>query len=111
MSDTRKMNVDLGLVLNMEVPKDMPDSEVLDLVFRASNGEGDERFGLNMWANVGFAVQTQLEENLENMGVSLSINGSEFCIKPKGDTRTPRQRAIDYNKADEFTEGNKNEEN
>lgn len=105
MSDKRKINVDLGLVLNMEVPASMPDSEVLDLVFRASNGEGDERFGLNMWANIGFAVQTQLEENLENMGTDLTIRGNEFCIKPKGDVRTPRQRSLDYNKADEFTEG------
>tara|TARA_Y100000591_G_scaffold116479_1_gene99548 strand:- start:4998 stop:5321 length:324 start_codon:yes stop_codon:yes gene_type:complete len=105
MSDTRKINVDLGLVLNMEVPASMPDSEVLDLVFRASNGEGDQRLGMNLMANVNFAVQSQLEDNFNNMGVNLSINGSGLCIKPQGDTRTPRQRSLDYNKADEFTEG------
>ena len=111
MSDTRKINVDLGLVLNMEVPASMPDSEVLDLVFRASRGEGDDRLSWNLMANIGYYVGSQLESNLTNIsisedkGVFLSINGCKVCVKPQGDTRTPKQRSLDYNKADEFTEG------
>ena len=70
-----------------------------------SSGEGDERLGMNLMANLNFAVQSQLEDNLNNMGASLSINGSGLCIKPQGDTRTPRQRSLDYDRADEFTEG------
>ena len=49
MSDTREMNIDLGLVLNnVKVPSSMSDQEVLDHIFRVVGGEGDPLNGVNL---------------------------------------------------------------
>lgn len=93
-----KREIDLGLTLTVKVPEGMEDSEILDLVFRACSGEGDPRNGLNMLANVNFAVQDQIESNIRNIGSPLEIVGSGLSVKIKGDNRTPRQRYLDEQK-------------
>tara|TARA_B100000424_G_scaffold259119_1_gene241687 strand:- start:1259 stop:1585 length:327 start_codon:yes stop_codon:yes gene_type:complete len=105
-SDTRKMNIDLGLVLHVSVPSTMSDQEVLDHIFRASCGEGDSRQGVNMLADMSFYVASQIGDNLKNIGSPVETQGSGIQPKPKGDTRSPRQRFLDYQSKPEFTQGN-----
>ena len=106
-SDTREMNIDLGLVLNnVKVPSSMSDQEALDHIFRAICGEGDCRRNVNLLADVGFYVANKIGENLENIGSPIEVNGSSVQPKPKGDTRSPRQRFLDYQSKPEFTQGN-----
>ncbi len=105
MSDTREMNIDLGLVLHVSVPSTMSDQEVLEHIFRASCGEGDSRQGLNMLADVSFYVSSQIGDNLKNIGSPVKTQGGGIQPKPKGDTRTPRQRSLDYEANPEYTQG------
>jgi len=107
-SETREMNIDLGLVLNnVKVPSTMSDQEALDHIFRAICGEGDIDYGVNMLADVSFYVSDKIGENLEGMGSLVKVNGSSVQPKLKGDTRSPRQRSLDYQSKPEFTQGNK----
>lgn len=99
----RKMDINLGLVLNVIVPSDMNDNEVLDGIYRVACGEGDPRNGVNLMASLNFYVQSQIEDNLKNIGSPIQINGCGLQVHPQGDSRTPRQRALDYAKAPEFT--------
>jgi len=107
MSDTREMNIDLGLVLNnVKVPSSMSDQEVLDHIFRVVGGEGDPRNGVNMFADMSFYVSSKIQENLKNIGSTIEADHSiTFQPKLKGDTRTPRQRSLDYQSKPEFTQG------
>lgn len=101
------MNIDLGLVLhNVKVPSSMSDQEVLDHIFRVIGGEGDIRQGVNMFADVSFYVSSQIQDNLKNMGSPVkATHNISFSPKLKGDTRTPRQRSLDYDSKPEFTQG------
>ncbi len=99
----RKMNIDLGLTLDVSVPSNMSDQDVLDAIYRVACGEGDPRNGMNLMASLNFYVQSQIEDNLKNIGSPIQINGCGLQVHPQGDSRTPRQRALDYAKAPEFT--------
>ena len=107
MSDTREMNIDLGLVLNnVKVPSSMSDQEALDHIFRVVLGEGDIRQGVNMFADVSYYVSSKIEENLANIGSPIEVSGNiSFQPHPEGDTRTPRQRSLDYQSKPEYTQG------
>ena len=107
MSDTREMNIDLGLVLkNVKVPSSMSDQEVLDHILRVVLGEGDPRSGINMFADVSYYVSSKIEENLDAIGSPIEVSGNiSFQPKPEGDTRTPRQRSLDYQSKPEYTQG------
>ena len=107
MSDTREMNIDLGLVLkNVKVPNTMSDQEALDHIFRVVLGEGDPRNSVNMFADVSYYVSSKVEENLKNIGSPIEVGASiVFQPKPEGDTRTPRQRSLDYQSKPEYTQG------
>ena len=97
------MNIDLGLTLNVEVPGSISDQEVVDAIYRVACGEGDPRNGVNLLAQVNFQVQSQIEDNLNSLNIPIEIRGSGLQVHPQGDPRTPRQRALDYAKAPEFT--------
>lgn len=103
MSDTRTMNINLGLKIEVQTPSNLSDKEVLDLIFQAAEGQGDPRYGANLLANLNFYVQDRLQENLTSMNTSLKIGSCSIQPHPDGDTRTPRQRALDYAKTPEFT--------
>ena len=107
MSDTREMNIDLGLVLkNVKVPSTMSDQEALDHIFRVVLGEGDPRHEINMFADVSYYVSSKIEENLKNIGSPIEVGASiVFQPKPEGDSRTPRQRSLDYDSNPEYTQG------
>ena len=107
MSETREMNIDLGLVLNnVKVPSSMSDQEALDHIFRVVLGEGDIRHNANMFADVSYYVSSKIEENLKNIGSPIEVCGNiTFQPKPEGDTRTPRQRSLDYQSNPEYTQG------
>lgn len=103
MSDTRTMNINLGLKIEVQTPSNLNDREVLDLIFQAAEGKGDPRYGANLLANLNFYVQSQLQSNLTSMSAPLKIGSCSFGPHPDGDPRTPRQRALDYAKTPEFT--------
>ena len=100
---SRKMNIDLGLTLDVSVPSNMSDQDVLDAIYRVACGEGDPRSGITLMSQINFYVQSQIEENLEVLNIPIKIKGSGLQVHPVGDPRTPRQRALDYAKAPEFT--------
>ena len=107
MSDTREMNIDLGLVLNnVKVPSSMSDQEVLDHIFRVVGGEGDPLNGVNMFADMSFYVTSKIKDNLKSIGSPIKADHNiSFTPKPEGDTRTPRQRSLDYEANPEYTQG------
>ena len=95
MSTTKNREIDLGLVLNLSVPVEMTDEEILDYIYKGMCGVGDPRSGTNILANVDFALKEQMDANLANMESNIQVNGTVFQPKIKGDERTPRQRAMD----------------
>ena len=100
---SRKMSIDLGLTLNVSVPSNMSDQDVLDAIYRVACGEGDPRSGMNLMSQINFNVQSQIESNLKTLNIPIEIRGSGLQVHPENDPRTPRQRALDYANAPEFT--------
>ena len=91
-----KRSIDLGLVIKLDVPEGMTERALLDAVFNAMGGKGDPREGVNMLADIGYYVADKIAENLKAVGSEIERGGgSGYCPKLEGDTRTPRQRAID----------------
>jgi len=91
-----KKSIDLGLVIKLSVPEGMTERTLLDAVFNAMRGVGDPDDGVNMLADIGYYVADKIAENLEAVGSEIEHGGSSgYCPKLEGDTRTPRQRAID----------------
>lgn len=93
---TRQVEIDLGLVVIVEVPEFMSDWEACGEIDRVVGGAGDPRNGVNMLASVSYAAAQRIRQNLENISSPIRATGSsETIIRVKGDTRTPRQRAIE----------------
>ena len=92
----RTVKIDLGMVITVEVPDDMSDYAACGEIFEAMGGKGDPRDGTNMNALVTYYVGQRLKENLENTGSKIQATGGMGgSVRVEGDTRTPRQRALD----------------
>ena len=92
----RQVSIDLGLVVTVEVPEFMSDWDACGEVDRVVGGAGDPRNGVNMLASVGYATAHRIRQNLENLSSPVRATGSSgTIIRVEGDTRTPRQRAIE----------------
>lgn len=101
---SREMEIDLGLTLSVRVPDEMSDADVIDALYRTASGEGDSRNGGgSLMSAVNWYVQARIQENLNNLGMPIQVNGSGIQIKPKGDLRTPRERSFAYEAKPEFT--------
>jgi hypothetical protein len=93
----REEKVDLGIFVKLLVPDEMSEKELLDFVYRALQGEGHHLCDINMRTDLAFEASYRLEKNLENLGSGIKIGSSSgHCCKLHGDTRTPRQRAKDF---------------
>ena len=96
----RKVEIDLGMVITVEVPEFMSDWDACGEIDRVVGGEGDPGNGLNMLASVGFAAADRIGQNLANISSPVRATGSvKTIIKVEGDTRTPRQRSIEEHNA------------
>ena len=100
---SREIDLDLGLMLKVRVPDEMSDAEVIDAIYRTATGEGDPLDGVNLMASINWYVQAKVQENLDNIGIPIQVNGSGIQVKPKGDLRTPRELSLAYETKPEFT--------
>lgn len=92
----REVKIDLGMVITVNVPDSMSDWDVCGEIYEAVGGKGDVNKVTNMNADLTFYVGQSLKENLKNTKSRIQTNGSaKSCVKVEGDTRTPRQRAIE----------------
>ena len=92
----RKLSIDLGLVIDVNVPDEMSDGDACGVIFDVSEGKGDPRYGMNMNADVAYFVGEQIKANLAAIESPVEFGGgARVTIKVEGDTRTPRQRAIE----------------
>lgn len=92
----RQVEIDLGLVVTVEVPEFMSDWEACGEIDQVVGGAGDPEGGITMLASVSYAAADRIRQNLENLSSPIRATGSyETLIKVKGDTRTPRQRALE----------------
>ena len=81
-----KVTIDLGIAIDFETTESFSATNTFEEhIFEAMRGEGDDRKGVNMNADIGWYVQNKLEENLTAKGLSgfMKITGHGVHIKRK----------------------------
>ena len=84
---SRKVQVDFGLVLQFEVPETMTDDEALMNIFKATGGEGDPLHGTHLSADVVWCIGQTINTNLKGMGATgLKATGDSTLNLTKKET-------------------------
>ena len=79
----KRKTIDLGMRLHLDIEDDSK-LDLAELIFKATEGEGDIRYGVNMNANIGWYASQKIQENLLNRGISkdqISVIGNSMHIK------------------------------
>ena len=83
---SRKLEIDFGLVVEFTVPEDMSDDKTLLHIYEATGGKGDPRKGYHMDADLAWHVGHKLSGNLKATGVKIAATGgSQLHLSVKGD--------------------------
>ena len=83
----KKVKVEIEIYLEMEIcDSDKPEQEmgkehILNAIWNACRGSGDPREGTSMLADMGYAFQVQLSENLENNGYKVNNKSVGLQVK------------------------------
>ena len=72
--------IKITMVLECEAP---PPVSIESRVYRALRGDGDERQGKNMFADIGWYVKSQIEENTSKSGndSGVKIKSHSYQVK------------------------------
>ena len=83
----KKAKVEIEIYLEIEIceadkpEQEMSEEHILNAVWNASRGSGDPREGTSMLADLGYAFQVQLSENLENNGYKVNNKSVGLQVK------------------------------
>ena len=80
-----ELSIDLGMVIQLVINDDL-ELDVSEEVYRSVRGEGDNRGGFNMNADIGYYASQKIQENLLNRGISkdqIKIVGNSIHVKVK----------------------------
>ena len=82
----KKLNINLELTLQAEAPENMNGQEVCEVLFRAMRGEGNPQYGINMRAEMAWAVPDLLNQNLKGMKLPVECTHiASYSIRSEDD--------------------------